>query len=33
MIVALPAAVIALVAASLLTKAPDPRTLEAAGVD
>ncbi|AFR08502.1 sodium:solute symporter family protein [Nocardiopsis alba] len=32
-IVALPAAVIALVAASLLTKAPDPRTLEAAGVD
>lgn len=32
-IVALPAAVLALVVASLLTKAPDARTLEAAGVD
>ncbi|MFE1165682.1 sodium:solute symporter [Nocardiopsis sp. NPDC058789] len=32
-IVALPAAVLALVVASLLTKAPDRRTLEAAGVD
>ncbi|GAB3691808.1 sodium:solute symporter family protein [Nocardiopsis oceani] len=32
-IVALPAAVLALVVASLLTKAPDPRTLEAVGVD
>ncbi|MDA2811848.1 sodium:solute symporter family protein [Nocardiopsis sp. RSe5-2] len=32
-VVALPAALLALVAASLLTKAPDPETLEAAGVD
>ncbi|WP_017586778.1 sodium:solute symporter family protein [Nocardiopsis ganjiahuensis] len=32
-IMALPAAVLALVVASLLTKAPDARTLEAAGVD